>query len=66
MNVNNNRRGFITALAAGTFSLLLVSQVMAEDIKIGFVVKQPEEPWFHDGHRHPCFPKGAGIHHLSS
>ena len=37
------------ALAAGLgLSTLasLATSAMAEDAKIGFVVKQPEEPWF--------------------
>ena len=39
------------ALAAGLgLSTLagLATSAMAEDVKIGFVVKQPEEPWFQD------------------
>jgi L-arabinose transport system substrate-binding protein len=39
------------ALAAGlglTTLAGLASSAMAEDVKIGFLVKQPEEPWFQD------------------
>lgn len=35
------------ALAAGTLALTM-SAAHAEDVKIGFIVKQPEEPWFQD------------------
>lgn len=36
-------------LMAGAMSVLVVSAVAAAaDVKIGFVVKQPEEPWFQD------------------
>lgn len=51
MKAENNRTRFINAAVAGALSLLLVSPVSplkAEDVKIGFVVKQPEEPWFQD------------------
>jgi L-arabinose transport system substrate-binding protein len=37
-----------TLVMAGAMSLLAVSAASAADIKIGFVVKQPEEPWFQD------------------
>ena len=48
MKAENNRTRFINALVTGALSLLLVSPLKAEDVKIGFVVKQPEEPWFQD------------------
>lgn len=35
-------------LWAGAMSLLMASVASAADVKIGFVVKQPEEPWFQD------------------
>lgn len=37
-----------SALAAGALGLSLsaASVAHAEDVKIGFLVKQPEEPWF--------------------
>jgi L-arabinose transport system substrate-binding protein len=35
-------------LAAGIMLSALAAPVMAADVKIGFVVKQPEEPWFQD------------------
>lgn len=35
-------------LVAGAVILGAASAVYAEDIKIGFVVKQPDEPWFQD------------------
>lgn len=36
----------VSALAAA--SVMTMSTAYAEDIKIGFIVKQPEEPWFQD------------------
>ena len=36
------------ALAAGLAFAGLAGGAMAQDTKIGFVVKQPEEPWFQD------------------
>jgi L-arabinose transport system substrate-binding protein len=42
-------RIFIATLAVGALSAPLVSRSIAdENIKIGFLVKQPEEPWFQD------------------
>jgi L-arabinose transport system substrate-binding protein len=35
-------------LAAGIVLSALAAPAMAADVKIGFVVKQPEEPWFQD------------------
>lgn len=37
-----------TAILAGTAAIMSISAAFADDIKIGFVVKQPEEPWFQD------------------
>ncbi len=40
---------FIKAVAlAGTVAILAATSAFAADVKIGFVVKQPEEPWFQD------------------
>lgn len=40
---------FIKAVAlAGTVAILLQTSAFAADVKIGFIVKQPEEPWFQD------------------
>jgi L-arabinose transport system substrate-binding protein len=36
------------ALLAGALALMSTGLAHAEDVKIGFVVKQPEEPWFQD------------------
>lgn len=39
------------ALVAGAFaaaSVVSVTSAYAQDVKIGFIVKQPEEPWFQD------------------
>lgn len=36
----------VSAIAAA--SIVSMSAAYAEDIKIGFIVKQPEEPWFQD------------------
>lgn len=41
-------RSFKAAILAGTFAIIAVTNVFAADVKIGFVVKQPEEPWFQD------------------
>ena len=39
-----------TALVAGALAVLSVTTIAAyaQDTKIGFIVKQPEEPWFQD------------------
>ncbi len=40
---------FIKAVAlAGTVAILAATSAFAADVKIGFIVKQPEEPWFQD------------------
>ncbi|MBK3745306.1 arabinose ABC transporter substrate-binding protein [Paraburkholderia aspalathi] len=36
------------AIMAGTVALIGITSAHAADVKIGFVVKQPEEPWFQD------------------
>ena len=36
------------AVLAGAAMLLASSASFAQDVKIGFIVKQPEEPWFQD------------------
>ncbi|GAB2207339.1 arabinose ABC transporter substrate-binding protein [Roseibium sp. ROS1] len=36
------------AVLTGVMALALVGSAHAADVKIGFVVKQPEEPWFQD------------------
>ncbi|MDO5643194.1 MAG: arabinose ABC transporter substrate-binding protein [Paracoccus sp. (in: a-proteobacteria)] len=36
------------ALAAGLALSVVAGSAVAQDVKIGFVVKQPEEPWFQD------------------
>jgi len=41
-------RFFKAAVLAGAFAVLAAGSVLAEDVKIGFIVKQPEEPWFQD------------------
>lgn len=38
----------IQALAAGAIALTMGAVAHAQDTKIGFIVKQPEEPWFQD------------------
>jgi L-arabinose transport system substrate-binding protein len=49
MKVNAKIPFFMTALAIGAFTAVLVGRsIAAEDVKIGFLVKQPEEPWFQD------------------
>jgi len=41
--------GFIkTAILAGTVAVFAATSAFAADVKIGFIVKQPEEPWFQD------------------
>ncbi len=35
-------------ILAGAALLFAAGAAYAEDVKIGFVVKQPEEPWFQD------------------
>ena len=43
------RRIFLTLAAAATAVLFDAPVVQAADqVKIGFLVKQPEEPWFQD------------------
>lgn len=37
-----------SAIMAGAAVMIAVSSAYAADVKIGFVVKQPEEPWFQD------------------
>ncbi|UXS03812.1 substrate-binding domain-containing protein [Agrobacterium tumefaciens] len=39
---------FKTAILAGTVAVIAATSVFAADVKIGFVVKQAEEPWFQD------------------
>ncbi|MDX0285455.1 arabinose ABC transporter substrate-binding protein [Sinorhizobium meliloti] len=40
---------FIKAVAlAGTVAIFAATSAFAADVKIGFIVKQPEEPWFQD------------------
>jgi L-arabinose transport system substrate-binding protein len=41
-------RLFKAAILAGTVAIMAASSAYAADIKIGFIVKQPEEPWFQD------------------
>ncbi|WP_065373975.1 arabinose ABC transporter substrate-binding protein [Ensifer adhaerens] len=36
------------AILAGTVAVLTATSAFATDVKIGFIVKQPEEPWFQD------------------
>jgi L-arabinose transport system substrate-binding protein len=41
--------GFIkAAILAGTVAVFAATSAFASDVKIGFIVKQPEEPWFQD------------------
>ena len=41
--------GFIkTAILAGTVAVFAATSAFAADVKIGFIVKQAEEPWFQD------------------
>lgn len=39
---------FKAAILAGTVAVIAATSAFAADVKIGFVVKQPEEPWFQD------------------
>ena len=39
---------FRAAILAGTVAIMAATSAIAADVKIGFVVKQPEEPWFQD------------------
>src|SRR5690606_2781343 len=39
---------FKVAIVAGAVALASATTALAADVKIGFVVKQPEEPWFQD------------------
>ncbi|OJU06520.1 MAG: sugar ABC transporter substrate-binding protein [Rhizobium sp. 63-7] len=41
-------RFFKAAILAGTVAVIAATSAFAADVKIGFVVKQPEEPWFQD------------------
>jgi L-arabinose transport system substrate-binding protein len=41
-------RRWKSALLAGALALVTSGLAYAQDVKIGFVVKQPEEPWFQD------------------
>ncbi|MBL0371481.1 arabinose ABC transporter substrate-binding protein [Rhizobium sp. KVB221] len=41
-------RLFRAAILAGTVAVMAASSAFAADVKIGFIVKQPEEPWFQD------------------
>ncbi|TRL31512.1 arabinose ABC transporter substrate-binding protein [Rhizobium straminoryzae] len=41
-------RLFKAAILAGAVAVIAASSAFAADVKIGFVVKQPEEPWFQD------------------
>src|ERR1700710_3344149 len=41
-------RFFKAAILAGTVAIFAATSGFAADVKIGFVVKQPEEPWFQD------------------
>ena len=36
------------AILTGTVAVLTATSAFAADVKIGFIVKQPEEPWFQD------------------
>ncbi len=41
-------RVFKAAILAGTLAVMAAGSAFAEEVKIGFIVKQPEEPWFQD------------------
>jgi L-arabinose transport system substrate-binding protein len=41
-------RFFKAAFLAGTVAIVAATSAFATDVKIGFLVKQPEEPWFQD------------------
>jgi L-arabinose transport system substrate-binding protein len=41
-------RALKAVLLAGAFAVAMAGAAFAADVKIGFVVKQPEEPWFQD------------------
>ena len=41
-------RFFKAAILAGTVAIFAAGSAFAADVKIGFIVKQPEEPWFQD------------------
>ncbi len=40
---------FTKALAAIGLAAVMSQSAMAENLKLGFLVKQPEEPWFQTG-----------------
>ncbi len=41
-------RLFKAAILAGTVAIMAAGSALAADVKIGFIVKQPEESWFQD------------------
>ncbi|KQV12275.1 sugar ABC transporter substrate-binding protein [Rhizobium sp. Root1203] len=41
-------RVFKAAILAGALAAMAAGSAFAEEVKIGFIVKQPEEPWFQD------------------
>ncbi|WP_420963428.1 arabinose ABC transporter substrate-binding protein [Brucella sp. IR073] len=41
-------RALKAVLLAGAFAVAMAGAAFAADVKIGFIVKQPEEPWFQD------------------
>jgi L-arabinose transport system substrate-binding protein len=41
-------RFFKAAILAGTVAVVAATSAFAADVKIGFIVKQAEEPWFQD------------------
>jgi L-arabinose transport system substrate-binding protein len=41
-------RVFKAVILAGTLAVMAAGSAFAEEVKIGFIVKQPEEPWFQD------------------
>jgi L-arabinose transport system substrate-binding protein len=57
MKTANVTRALNRCAFAGALLLALLSAASAQSVKIGFVVKQPEEPWFQDEWR---FAEQAG------
>ncbi len=47
---------FTKALAAIGLAAVMSQSAMAENLKLGFLVKQPEEPWFRPNGSLPIKP----------
>ncbi len=46
LKLERARHKFTKALAAIGLAAVMSQSAMAENLKLGFLVKQPEEPWF--------------------